>query len=124
MNSYVVDASAIGVGSPLIDAADALFAPALIDLEVASMLRKAVLRRGRDADEAGAMLAAWAGNEVVRFPHAPYLATVWSLRENITAYDAAYVALAIHLGATLLTADHRLAAAARRYCEVVAIGSA
>lgn len=122
MRSYVVDASAVGVGSPLIDTADALFAPELIDLEVANLLRKAVLRRHRNADEAGSMLAAWASNEVVRFPHASYLATVWSLRENITPYDAAYVALAMHLDATLLTADHRLAAAASRYCEVVVIG--
>ena len=122
MRSYVVDASAIGIGSPLIDSADALFAPELIDLEIANLLRKAVLRHDRSADEAAAMLAAWAGNEVTRFPHAPYLGTVWTLRENITAYDASYVALTMHLGSQLLTGDRRLAAAAARFCDVIVVG--
>lgn len=121
MTSYVVDASAIGLGSPLIDDADALFAPELIDLEVASLLRKSVLRHERDAIEAAGMLEAWARNDVIRFSHAPYLDTVWGLRNTITPYDAAYVALAIHLGATLLTADRRLAAAASDYCDVVVL---
>lgn len=121
MKSYVIDASTVGVGSPLMNEADALFAPELIDLEVANLLRKAVLRLDRSADEAGSMLAAWASNEIVRFPHAPYLDTIWRLRDDITAYDAAYVALTMHLGSTLLTADHRLAVAASRYCDVIAV---
>jgi len=121
MTSYVVDASAIGIGSPLIDSADALFAPELIDLEIASLLRKAVLRHQRSADEATAILGAWAANDVVRFSHAPHLGTIWSLRDNITPYDAAYVSLAMHLGSTLLTGDRRLAAAAGRYCDVVVV---
>lgn len=122
MKAFVIDASAVGTGSPLIDEADALFAPELIDLEVANLLRKSVLRHQRDAAEAGRILEAWAGNDVVRFSHLPYLDTVWSLRHNITAYDAAYVALAMHLGAVLLTADRRLAAAAMPHCEVIPIG--
>ncbi|MEP6482594.1 MAG: type II toxin-antitoxin system VapC family toxin [Rhodoglobus sp.] len=122
MKAFVVDASAVGQGSPLIDEADALFAPELIDLEVANLLRKAVIRHERDAVEAASMLSAWAGNEVMRFSHTPYLHTIWSLRNNITAYDAAYVALAIHLGAPLLTADRKLAHAAQAYCEVIIVG--
>ena len=121
MTAFVIDASAVGSDSPLLDEADALFAPELIDLEVANLLRKSVLRHERDPVEAGAILAAWATNDVMRFPHAPYLDTIWALRENITTYDAAYVALAIHLGATLLTADRRLAAAAAAYCEVAVV---
>jgi predicted nucleic acid-binding protein len=122
MTAFVIDASAVGSGSTLIDEADALFAPELIDLEVASLLRKSVLRHQKDVGEAGRILAAWAGNDVVRFSHTPYLDTVWSLRNNITPYDAAYVALAIHLGVTLLTADGRLALAAKPYCEVITVG--
>ena len=121
MTAFVIDASAVGSDSPLLAEADALFAPELIDLEVANLLRKSVLRHERDPVEAGAILAAWATNDVMRFPHAPYLDTIWALRENITTYDAAYVALAIHLGATLLTADRRLAAAAAAYCEVAVV---
>jgi predicted nucleic acid-binding protein len=122
MKAFVIDASAVGTGSPLITEADALFAPELIDLEVANLLRKSVLRYEKDAAEASRILAAWAENDVVRFSHVPYLDTVWSLRHNITSYDAAYVALAMHLGAVLLTADRRLATAAMPYCEVIPIG--
>jgi predicted nucleic acid-binding protein len=45
---------------------------------------------------------------VVRHPHEPLLERIWQLRANLTAYDAAYVALADSLGATLLTCDARL----------------
>lgn len=121
MKVFVIDASAVGRDSPLADEADALFAPELIDLEVASLLRKSVVRHGRDAAEAGRILAAWATNDVVRFSHGPYLDTVWRLRHNFTAYDAAYVALAIHLEGTLLTADRRLAAMAVQHCDVVVV---
>ena len=121
MKAFVIDASAVGSDSPLIDEADVLFAPELIDIEVASLLRKSVLRHERDAGEAGRILEAWAANDVMRFSHAPYLDTVWGLRHNITPYDAAYVALAIHLAAPLLTADRRLAAAAAGYCDVVTV---
>jgi predicted nucleic acid-binding protein len=48
---------------------------------------------------------------VVRYPHAPLAARIWDLRENLTAYDAAYVALAETLGAPLITMDARLAQA-------------
>lgn len=47
----------------------------------------------------------------VRHPHEPYLERVWSLRANLTAYDAVYVALAEVLEAPLLTCDRRLAGA-------------
>jgi predicted nucleic acid-binding protein len=45
---------------------------------------------------------------VVRHAHEPLLERIWQLRANLTAYDAAYVALADSLGATLLTCDARL----------------
>ena len=121
MMAFVIDASAVGSDSPLIDEADVLFAPELIDVEVASLLRKSVLRHERDAGEAGRILQAWATNDVMRFAHTPYLDTVWAMRNTITSYDAAYVALAMHLKAPLLTADRRLAAAAVDYCEVVTV---
>ena len=49
-----------------------------------------------------------------RHPHLDLLTRAWRLRENLTAYDAAYVALADALGATLLTRDARLARGAGR----------
>ena len=46
---------------------------------------------------------------IARYPHDPFLLRIWELRYNVTAYDAAYIALAEALGATLLTRDERLA---------------
>lgn len=48
---------------------------------------------------------------VRRYPHTPFLRRTWALRNNLTSYDALYVALAEALGATLLTCDAKLAAA-------------
>ncbi len=121
VKAFVIDASVAGRPELPVDDADLLFAPELVDIEVTNHLRKSVLRGQRDAAEAAGDLAAWAGNDVKRFSHAPYLSTVWELRHTITPYDATYVALAMHLGATLLTADRRLAAAARSYCDVVEV---
>ncbi len=45
---------------------------------------------------------------LTRHAHAALLPRIWALRGHVTAYDAAYVALAEALGATLLTRDHRL----------------
>ena len=46
---------------------------------------------------------------IERFAHTPFLPRIWELRNNLTAYDAAYVALAETLGCTLVTRDRRLA---------------
>jgi len=46
---------------------------------------------------------------IERYPHDVFFQRMWELRENVTAYDAAYIALAEALGATLITADQKLA---------------
>jgi predicted nucleic acid-binding protein len=53
-----------------------------------------------------------------RVPHGPLLSRCWELREYLTVYDAAYVALAEVLKATLLTADTHLATASGVRCEI------
>ena len=50
---------------------------------------------------------------VTRYPHNLFLPHIWRLRNNLSAYDAAYIALAQELGATLVTRDSRLASASR-----------
>jgi predicted nucleic acid-binding protein len=96
----------------------ALFAPEIIDLEVAAVWRGA-LRAGRlDDERARQALADLAALRLIRAPSAPLMERIWELRHNVTPYDASYVALAEDLGATLLTADGRLARAPRLGCEV------
>ncbi|HEY0948804.1 type II toxin-antitoxin system VapC family toxin [Nocardioides sp.] len=103
-------------------AGDALFAPAHVDAEVVSALRG--LARGRPAIEAAAPAALrhLAGLPLRRMPLASLLPRVWELRDNLTAYDAAYVALAERLEATLVTADRRLASASGPRCPIDVVG--
>lgn len=90
---------------------ESLHAPHLLDLEIAQVLRRYVLngelapRRGKQA------LTDFADFPIIRYPHALFLPRIWALRHNVTAYDAAYVALAESLPAPLITCDTRLAAA-------------
>ena len=99
------------VAERLLDPAETLLAPDLLDVEVLQVLRRYVLagdmsaRRGRQAvDDLGDL-------PITRYPAGPFLQRIWALRRNVTAYDAAYVALAEATGAPLLTGDQRLAAA-------------
>lgn len=98
-------------------------APHHIDAEVGNVLRRKE-RRG-ELDSQAALTALRAGRHMVdqRYPHAgPLAESAWRLRESITFYDALYVALAMNLGASLITADKRLAAAPTLSCEVEVVG--
>ncbi|HEY5114160.1 MAG TPA: type II toxin-antitoxin system VapC family toxin, partial [Nakamurella sp.] len=100
---------------------EVLTAPELVDLEVASVLRRQAQAGAINVRRAGLALADLAALPLQRAPHLPLLPRCWELRENLTVYDAAYVALAEVLDATLLTGDRRLARASgpRRDIEVV-----
>ena len=89
---------------------ESLHAPHLIDIEVAQVLRRYVLRGELKAERAQQALEVMAEFPIARYEHEPLLARIWELRENLTAYDAAYVALAEGLNATLLTRDRKLSA--------------
>ncbi len=88
-----------------------LHTPHLADVEVAQALRRYVRERTLDADSAASALADLRALDLERHSHEPLLDRVWALRENVTAYDAVYVALAEALDAPLLTCDGRLARA-------------
>ena len=92
-------------------AEESLHAPHLIDLEVAQVLRRYVSRGEMYPDRARMALDLFARFPITRYSHEPLLPRIWELRSNLTAYDAAYVALAEGLGATMLTCDERLARA-------------
>lgn len=119
----VVDASALIealLGTPaagpvvrrLFQSQQTLHAPHLIDLEVAQVLRRYAAAGDLDHERGRDALADLADLPLRRYPHAFLLSRIWNLRHNFTIYDGAYVALAVVLGAPLLTRDRRLAAAA------------
>lgn len=85
-----------------------LHAPHLLDLEVAQVLRRFVAQGSLAAKRAREALQDLADLPLERYSHELLLPRIWSLRRNLTAYDAAYVALAELLGATLVTLDVRL----------------
>jgi predicted nucleic acid-binding protein len=93
-------------------------APELCDLEVIAVIRKALLAGVIDERRAAMALADLAVLDLERVSHRPLLARIWELHENVTPYDAAYVALAETIEATLLTADRRLSQAPGPRCQI------
>lgn len=89
-----------------------LAAPEVVDLEVASALRRHVRAGLLDRERGLRALGDLARMPLARAPHRPLLARIWALGDALTHYDAAYVALAEALGVVLLTADRKLARAA------------
>jgi predicted nucleic acid-binding protein len=85
-----------------------LHAPHVIDLEVLNAVRRwertGVIRRG----EAAGILDAFLAMAITRYSHTPLVEPIWALRQNLTAYDAAYLALAKALDADLVTMDSAL----------------
>lgn len=95
--------------------------PHLADSEVAHALRAQVLRRGVGSADARAALARWARLGLRRFAVVGLLGRIWDLREDLTAYDASYVALAEALDCELVTADARLAQAPGPTCAITVV---
>lgn len=98
-----------------------LHAPHLIDSEIASALRRLVLTQHVSPDQGWAALDLWRRLAVTRYPMYGLLERIWQLRDNLTAYDAGYVALAEELDCPLITADARIATASRIRCSVTLV---
>ncbi len=109
------------LGAWLYDPDKTLHAPHLIDIEVAHVIRRHTAAGTISATFGRAVLADLEDFPLRRYPHDVLLPSIWELRQNFTAYDAAYVALARGLEASLLTRDARLAAAVRRHTRIVLI---
>lgn len=120
----VVDASA--ALSALLNAGPArralareqLHAPHLIDSEVANALRRLVAAKQLDADVGWTALDGFRHLGMTRYPVFSLLDRVWELRDNLSAYDASYVALAELLDCELVTADARLSRAPGLRCPI------
>jgi predicted nucleic acid-binding protein len=98
----------VALSGRLLTPESALHAPHLLDVEVAQVLRRFTRHGEVPAERARQALEDLADLPIERYPHEMLLPRIWTLRENLTAYDAAYVALAEILGATLLTRDGRI----------------
>lgn len=118
----VVDASALSeillqstraraIETLLFRPGESLHAPHLLDIEVLHVLRRAAANGWIGETRAIEALADLAAMRVLRHPHGVLAPRIWELRHNLSAYDAAYVALAEALGATFVTCDARLASA-------------
>jgi predicted nucleic acid-binding protein len=101
-----------------------LTAPELVDLEVTSVWRRQMREGAIDARRAALALADLAALPLRRSSHRLLLPRCWELRDNLTIYDASYVALAEALDVTLLTGDGRLARATGPRCHIEVLRSA
>jgi predicted nucleic acid-binding protein len=103
-----------------------LHAPHLIDVEVASAVHRLVAAGDAVPERGEEAIADLLDLPLARYPHDILLSRVWELRENFTAYDATYVALAEALsdeGVPLLTTDDRLASAVRAHTAIEVLGA-
>jgi predicted nucleic acid-binding protein len=127
MSGYVLDASVAvtaltAPGSPaadLLSGDDAVFqVPSIFDAEVLSALRGLVHGGKFDGTAAAELIPDLMVLPVDRWHMPPLLPRMWELRDNLTPYDAAYVALAETTGAVLVTGDERIAASPGTRCDI------
>ncbi len=129
MKRVVVDASALAeylLRSPrgldlealFVDREHDLHAPALCDIEVMAVLRRGLLSGRLDGERAAHLIDDLRDLPLTRHGHLGLLGRILARRGNFSVYDAAYVALAEHLDAHLLTDDRRLGRAVVEHTEV------
>jgi predicted nucleic acid-binding protein len=97
---------------------DELHAPHLLDVEVTQALRRLVRTGEVPAGRAEEAVADLLDIDVHRHAHVDLLGRAWELRDNLTAYDAMYVALAEAIAAPLVTCDGRLGLAPGHAAQV------
>lgn len=124
-----MDASAVAellLGRPLARAVEAYVfdsesgaqAPDLLNVEILHVLRRHERRGVIDPERSRAAISDLSDLPITRYPTIALVERAWALRANLTAYDAMYVALAEALDAPLVTADARLASAARAHTHI------
>lgn len=101
-----------GLRARIAQAGETVHVPHVFDLEVVAAIRRHALRGVLTEARARRALRALDDLRATRYSHVPLRSRIWELRENVTPYDAAYVALAEALPAPLVTVDEALAGAA------------
>ena len=102
-------------------ASEQLHAPHLIDSEVANGLRRRVAAHDLEAAAGWTALDTMRRLGITRYPAFSFLDRIWELRDNLSAYDASYIALAELLDCSLLTADARLGRSPGIRCPVTLV---
>jgi predicted nucleic acid-binding protein len=102
----------------LLHAEETLHVPHLLDLEVAQVLRRYCASGEIGPERGQEAIDDFSDFPVIRYPHHLFLPRIWQLRNNMTAYDAAYVALAEALAVALITCDARLASSPGHSAEI------
>lgn len=115
----LIDSGEVGVWAEDVLRDPSLTAPHHLLVEAANILRRAVVSGDVSPDIASLAHGDLLDLRVELVPYPPLAHRVWELRENVTAYDACYVALAERLDAPLATLDRRLARATGPRCEFV-----
>jgi len=125
--TLVVDASAVvaalvadgtdGTWAESLLTSDSLAAPHMLHAAASNILRCSALAGAISAEEASLAQADLLDLRVELFPYAPFAERIWALRQNVTCYDAWYVAVAEALSAPLATLDNRLAKTSGPRCR-------
>ena len=95
----------------VLNAEESLHAPHLLELEIIQAIRRLTRAGEISTQRAEAALIALLDLDFTRYDHTPFVGRIWQLRASVTAYDAAYIALAEGLPAVLFTCDSKLARA-------------
>lgn len=114
--SALVDGGSTGSWAESMLAGEPLSAPHLMPVEVANILRRAAAAGEISPDVAAMAPADLLDLRVELFSYGPFAPRAWELRDNLTSYDAWYVALAEFLGSRVATLDLNLARAAGPRC--------
>jgi len=113
----LVDSGPVGTWADELVESDDLAAPHLMPVEAANILRRAYQSGQISTDTASLAHGDLVALSVEYFPYEPFGARVWELRDNVTCYDAWYVALAEHLDAFMSTLDQKLTKASGIRCN-------
>ncbi len=115
----LVDSGSAGTWAESLIESNELAAPEILLAETTNILRR--LELGGEIDP---LHADWAQESLLQlniqlFPYLPFADRIWALRQNVTSYDAWYVAVAEALGCPLATLDKKLASASGPECPII-----
>jgi predicted nucleic acid-binding protein len=117
LTAALVDAGSDGRWAETVIGSDSLIAPELVMVETTNVLRRLERAQNISTLEATSAQRDLINLDLQLFPYAPFAERIWALRDNLTTYDAWYVALAETFGCPLATLDTKLSRGSGVKCE-------